>query len=67
MSENLVEAILAEQTRCRALIEEYRRIGPAGAIGAAMVQQDIDAGNRALASDDAVAMVRALTALRGCE
>ena len=68
MSEgNMVQAILDEQKRCRALIEEYKSIGPAGAFGAVMIQRDIDAGDAALASGDVIAMVAALTALRGCE
>ena len=67
MSENMVQAILDEQKRCRALILEYKAIGPAGTFGAVMIQQDIEAGDAALASGDVVAMVAALKSLRACE
>ena len=67
MSENMVQAILDEQKRCRALILEYKAIGPAGTFGAVVIQRAIDAGDAALTSGDVVAMVAALKSLRACE
>lgn len=64
---NLFEEIQEQMNRCRELVKEYESIGPAGAIGAALIKQDIANGERALASHDVVEMVRAYKALEGCE
>jgi hypothetical protein len=64
---NVIESIQAQCTRCRELIEEYKKIGPTGAFGAAMIQRAITEGEQAVASDDAVRMLRAYKALEDCE
>lgn len=55
-----------EQRRCRELLEQYRRIGPAGAFGAAMIEAAITEAEQAQASGDVVRIVRAYTALQRC-
>lgn len=56
---NLVEGI---QQKCNYIrdniIPEYECIGPAGAIGKLLLQEDIKKGERAIASDDVVEMLR---------
>jgi len=64
--ETLGEALPREIKRCQELLIDYAAIGPAGAFGAAMIRQDIDAGLKALAEGDVVAALRAYEALKGC-
>lgn len=63
---NLIEAIQQECTRVREAIPHYEAIGPAGAFGAMMLKQSVQRGESAIASGDAVAMVKALADLKGC-
>lgn len=67
MEENLIEAIQSECSRCRELLTEYEAIGPAGAFGRITIGNDIKEAEAAIASMDAVRMIAALKALRGCE
>lgn len=62
---NLVEGLLAETNRVRDVVGHYDEIGPAGAIGAAMIRADISRAEAALGSGDVVAMLQALATLRG--
>lgn len=66
MTENLMEGLLREMNRCRALIKEYEKIGPAGTFGRIMIQQDIDRAEKAMGGGDIVEMVAAFKALQGC-
>lgn len=63
----LADGLLAEQQRCRVLLEVYAGIGPAGAFGAAMIRQDLADAEAAIMSGDVVAMLRAYEALRECQ
>ena len=63
MSESLAEAFPHELARAR-MIAEYRDLGPAGAFGALMIEQDIAAADRAAASGDVVEMIRCYQTLR---
>lgn len=64
---NVIEGIQAQCNRCRELIKQYEEIGPAGAFGKLMIQQDITEGEAAIASGDVVRMIRAYEALEGCK
>ena len=61
---NLVEGIQAELKRCRELREMYDDIGPAGAFGKMVIDQSLDEAEAALASGDAVRMIRAYADLQ---
>ena len=54
---NLAEAYPIEQARCRALLKEYQRIGPAGAFGINIIEQTLAEAERAVAAQDTVAML----------
>ena len=64
MSESLAEAFPKEQARVREILGHYKDIGPAGAFGAMLIEQDLAAADRAVASGDVVAMLRAFAALK---
>ena len=67
-AESLAEALPREQARVRAIQAEYRALpGNAGAIGAAMMEADLKAAEKASAAGDVVAMLRAYEALSGYE
>jgi hypothetical protein len=61
----LADALPAEMARVREVLGHYREIGPAGAIGAAFIEQDLRAADRAVMSGDVVAMIAALKKLQG--
>ncbi len=61
----LADALPAEMARVREVLGHYREIGPAGAIGAAFIEQDLRAADRAVMSGDVVAMIAALKTLQG--
>lgn len=56
-----------EQARCRELLTEYEKIGPAGAFGAAMIKKTLKDADDALASGSAIAMVRVFARMRDHE
>lgn len=64
-TESLADALPKEMARVRAVLGHYKEIGPAGAIGAMFIEQDLQAADRAVMSGDVVAMLRALETLRG--
>jgi hypothetical protein len=66
-SPNLVEGILEECKRARELADVYKTLGPRGAFALAFIRDAIDSAERALGSGDVVAMLAALTKLRGLE
>jgi hypothetical protein len=64
---NLIEGVLAECNRVRGIVPYYEEIGPAGAIGAALLKAAIAEGEAAIASGDLLRMIRAFRALQDCE
>ena len=62
--ETLAEALPREMARVREVLGHYREIGPAGMFGAAMIEQDLRAADRAVMSGDVVAMLRILKTLQ---
>jgi hypothetical protein len=58
MSENLVEALEREIDRNRELLKAYESI-PTGTFGAMMIERDIKNAVKALASGDAVEIIKA--------
>ena len=64
-STTLADALPAEMARVREVLAQYHEIGPAGAIGAMFIEQDLRVADRAVMSGDVVAMIRALEVLRG--
>ena len=66
-SYTLAEALPMEQSRVRELLVQYKAIGPAGAFGAAMLEQALSDADKAAAEQDTVAMLRAYQQLEQCE
>ncbi len=60
---NLMDGLISEIDRNRGLIKLYEEI-PTGGFAIMMIQKDIDAGNKALVSNDVVEMLRAYTGLK---
>lgn len=54
---SLGEAYPLEQARCRELLGQYKEIGPAGAFGAAMLEDLLQRADRAAVAGDIVAMI----------
>jgi hypothetical protein len=54
-----------ELERARGLFDIYKEIGAAGAFGAIIIGDAISRANRAVASGDAIEMIRAWNELRG--
>jgi len=63
----LAEELPKEQTRCRELLLEYRRIGSAGVFGAAAIERSLREADEAVMSGDPVAMLRSYERLKGHE
>jgi hypothetical protein len=57
MSKNIIEGIQEQCNRCRELLTHYVDLGPVGAFGLLMIQDDIKEGEAAIASGDAVRMI----------
>ena len=64
-TETLAEALPQEMARVREVLGHYKEIGPAGMFGAAMIEQDLRAADRAVMAGDVVAMLRSLKTLQG--
>lgn len=62
---SLGEALPDEIARVREILGQYRSIGVAGRLGAALIERDLDQAVRALAEGDVVAMARAYAKLKG--
>lgn len=62
---SLAESLPAEQARVREVLGYYREIGPAGAIGAAMIEQSLRRADQAVMSGDVIAMLAAYEDLKG--
>ncbi len=63
--ETLGDALPKEMARVREVLGHYKEIGPAGAFGAAMIEQDLRAADKAVMSGDVVAMLQAYETLKG--
>ncbi len=63
----LTHRLLAEQSRCRQLIGEYRLLGSAGAFGTALIQAALARADYANALVDEAAMRRSLDELQTFE
>lgn len=61
----LGEAFPIEQARLRMMLGHYREIGPAGAFGAAMIEDCLRRADRAAIEQDVVAMVRLYQEMQG--
>lgn len=59
MPRSLAEAMPQEQARVRAILKAYHEIGPAGTFGAATIEQALCNADRAVASGDVLAVLRA--------
>ena len=59
-TETLADALPKEMARVRVVLGHYRDIGTAGAIGAAFIENDLRAADRASATGNVVAMLEAL-------
>ena len=64
-TKTLADELPKEMARVREVLGYYKEIGPAGMFGAAMIEQDLRAADRAAMSGDVVEMMRALLLLRG--
>lgn len=62
--ETLAVALPKECARVREVLGWYKEIGPAGMFGAAMIEQDLRAADKAMASGDVVAMITAMKKLQ---
>lgn len=62
--ETLGDALPKETARVREVLGHYRDIGPAGAFGAMMIEQELQRADAAMISGDLVAMIRAYKALQ---
>ena len=62
---NLPDALVAEQARCREILEHAIEIGPAGSFLAAILRQSLARADRAAADGDVILMLQAVADLRG--
>lgn len=60
---NLMEGMLEELNRNRDLLRQYETVGPAGAFGAAVIREKIATGEKTIAENDVVQMLKAYNAL----
>lgn len=56
-----------EMARVRKVLGHYREIGPAGVIGAAVIEAVLEKADRAVMSGDVVAMIAAYQRLKEIE
>jgi len=56
-----------EQERCRDLLIQYKRIGPAGTFGARVIEIALKQADEAMASGDVVAILKAHKAMQELE
>lgn len=63
--ETLGEALPKELARVREILGHYKEIGPAGAFGAAMIEQSLRRADAAIMSGDLPAMIDAYNDLKG--
>ena len=56
-----------EQARVRELLLQYKAIGPAGTLGAIMIEQALQRADQAAISGDVVAILRSFVELKECQ
>jgi len=61
---NISEELAKEISRVSTILGYYKEIGPAGLIGSALIQSDLNAAIKAQGSGDAIEIARSLTTLR---
>lgn len=66
-TETLADALPKECARVREVLGYYKAVGPAGFFGAAMIETELRAADKAMASGDVVAMLRSMKALQEIE
>ncbi len=64
MSESVGSAFPGEMARVQEVLDSYRAIGPAGAFGAAWIQDTLSRADAAWKSGDVLAILRAFNELR---
>ena len=62
--ESLGDALPKEMARVREVLGHYREIGPAGAIGAMLIELDLREADQAVMSGDLLAMIIAYKKLQ---
>ena len=65
--ETLGTALPKEQARVRTVLGHYKEIGPAGAFGALMIENSLQAADQAIISGDLTAMIRAYKDLKSIQ
>lgn len=65
--ETLADALPKEMARVREVLGQYKEIGPSGMFGAAFIEQDLRAADRAVMSGDVVEMLKAYKKLKEIE
>lgn len=63
----LGEEFATEQERCRELLIEYEKIGPAGAFGAVTIRMILKKADQAMAKNDLTEIVTLYEAMKGCK
>lgn len=66
-SKSLGELYPLEQARCRELLAEYKKIGPAGFFGATMIEQILRNADAMVIQGNTVGMLIAYEQMKGCE
>lgn len=63
---NLIEGLQKEMERCRELVKIYEQI-PTGSFGAAMIRQDIEHAEKAIADNNMFDMLACYKKLKKCK
>ena len=67
MEKSLGEALPEEQARVREVLGVYKDLGLAGRFSAILIEVELEEADRAVMSGDLTAMLKAYTALKGCQ
>lgn len=62
--DTLADELPKEQARVREILGHFKEIGPAGMIGAAMIEADLRRADESVMSGDVVEMLRAYNTLK---
>jgi len=62
--ESIADALPKEQKRVREVLGHYKEIGPAGAFGAAMIENSLEKADAAIMSGDLAAIIAAYKDLK---
>lgn len=58
---------LVEQNRVRALLSEYKSIGPAGTFGARMIEDILRRAEEAIVNEDVTLMIQLYAEMKECK